>query len=133
MVSSGGRSMATIPSTLSEQISAVRRFNRFYTRQIGLLEESHLHSPFSLSEVRVLYELAHRDKTTASDIGEFLGLDHGYLSRMLRSFQKRGLIQRRQSREDGRQTILTLSSKGARIFGELNEKANGEIGSLLTR
>lgn len=119
------------PSSLSEQIAAVRRFNRFYTRQIGLLEEGHLHSPFSLTEVRVLYELAHRRQCTATEVGEFLGLDHGYLSRKLRGLEKQGLIRRERSKQDGRQAILQLTSKGAKVFGGLNEDANQQIGGML--
>lgn len=121
------------PSALSEQIAAVRRFNRFYTRQIGLLEEGHLHSPYSLTEVRVLYELAHRRQCTATEVGEFLGLDHGYLSRMLRGLEKRGLMRRERSKQDGRQAILQLTSKGTKVFGGLNEDANRQIGSMLQK
>src|SRR2546423_4982955 len=84
--------MAMAETSFAQRVAAVRRFNRFYTKQIGLLHEGYLESPFSLAEVRVLYELAHRDTPTAAELGRELGLDAGYLSRILRGFAKRGLI-----------------------------------------
>ena len=78
----------------------VRRFNRFYTKQIGALQEGLLDSPFSLAEARILYEIAHRDRPTATD-AQTLGLDAGYLSRMLRAFEKRALVKKTRSAEDG--------------------------------
>ena len=80
-----------------QAIAAVRRFNRFYTRQIGVLRKTYLDSPYSLGEMRVLYEIAHRTHITASDVGRALDLDAGYLSRLLRNFEKRGLISRKTS------------------------------------
>ena len=88
------------------RVEAVRRFNRFYTLQIGLLGKGYLDSPFTLSQVRVLYELAHRNAPTASEIAKSLGLDAGYLSRMLASFRKRGLLESKTSESDARQSHL---------------------------
>src|SRR5215475_5012316 len=99
----------------NERVAAVRRFNRFYTRQIGLLQEGYLDSAFSLSQVRVLYELAHRDKLTASALSRDLGLDPGYLSRVLRDFEKRRFISRTRSEADGRQSHLELTARGQAV------------------
>src|ERR1700694_2148124 len=99
-----------------QRVADVRRFNRFYTRQIGLLQEGDLKSPFSRSEGRVLYELAHRERPTATELGRDLGLDAGYLSRILAGFQKRGLLKRTQSKNDGRQSHLALTQRGQAAF-----------------
>ena len=97
---------------LAGQVKAVRGFNRAYTRHIGLLQEHLLESPFSLTEARVLYELAHREDVTARALAEDLGLDAGYLSRMLASFQRRGLVVRKRSGADGRARLLRVSGEG---------------------
>src|SRR5947209_6199307 len=112
-------------------IEAVRRFNRFYTRQIGVLHEGLLQSQFSLTEVRVLYELAHREHSTAGELSEVLGLDPGYLSRILRGFQARGLISREASKSDARQTLLALTEKGEETFHTLDTRSNREVGTML--
>jgi DNA-binding MarR family transcriptional regulator/GNAT superfamily N-acetyltransferase len=125
--------MATIPAASRRTIDAVRGFNRFYTRQIGLLGEHVFESPFSLSETRVLYELAHRDGPTATDLGKDLGLDAGYLSRMLRRFEAKRLITRTSSPTDGRQTHLRLTSRGRSAFAPLENRARAEVGSMLGR
>jgi DNA-binding MarR family transcriptional regulator/N-acetylglutamate synthase-like GNAT family acetyltransferase len=114
-----------------QRVADVRRFNRFYTRQIGLLQEAYLKSPFSLSEVRVLYELAHRERPTATELGRDLGLDAGYLSRILRGFQKRSMLKRTQSEDDGRQSHLALTPRGEAAFAPLNTRSHDEIGAML--
>jgi DNA-binding MarR family transcriptional regulator len=104
----------TMLSDGKRRVAAVRRFNRFYTRQIGVLRKTFLDSPYSLAEARVLYEIASSVAPTASAIGRTLDLDAGYLSRVLRNFEKRGLIQRRVSASDARQSHLALSARGRR-------------------
>jgi len=109
----------------------VRGFNRFYTQQIGILQKGYLKSPFSLADVRVLYELAHREKPAATDIAAALGLDAGYLSRILLGFEKRGLISRRPSAADARQSYISLTRKGQTAFAQLNRKSHTEISAML--
>ena len=103
-----------------QRVAAVRRFNRFYTQKIGVLQDGLLNSPFSLTETRVLYELAHRERPTASELGRDLGLDAGYLSRILRSFEQKSLVKKAPSPADGRQLLLTLTRKGEEAFAPLN-------------
>jgi len=117
---------------LERRVEAARRFNRFYTRQIGLLRRGAYNSPFSLTEVRVLYELAHRDKPTASDLGRDLGLDAGYLSRMLRGFERRALVTRARSAADGRRSHLALTALGRRVFAPLDARSHDEVAALLS-
>jgi DNA-binding MarR family transcriptional regulator/GNAT superfamily N-acetyltransferase len=116
---------------LDPHTDAVRRFNRFYTRQIGLLQEGLLDSPFSLTEARVLYELAHRDKPTAGEIGGELGLDAGYLSRILGSFEKRKLIEKIPSATDRRQSLLTLTRHGRKVFAPLEARSKAQVAAML--
>ena len=118
--------------TLRRHVEAVRRFNRFYTTQIGVLRESYS-SPYSLTEVRVLYELAHRQVASAKDIGRELGLDAGYLSRILGKFQRKRLISRSGSQSDARQQLVSLTAKGRALFAEMNSKTSAEIGTLLRK
>ena len=118
-------------TTLTQRVQAVRRFNRFYTRKIGVLHEGWLKSPLSLTEVRVLYELAHRDKPSAAELVRELGLDAGYLSRILRGFEARGLIARTPSEDDGRQSLLALTERGRKTFAPLDERACDEVKTLL--
>jgi DNA-binding MarR family transcriptional regulator/N-acetylglutamate synthase-like GNAT family acetyltransferase len=112
---------------------AVRAFNRFYTRRIGVVQEGYLQSRFSLTEARVLYELAHADGLTAAQIGTALDLDAGYLSRMLRSFEQDGLLTRGPSETDKRQTILALTASGRAAFAPLDQRSRQEIGAMLSR
>jgi DNA-binding MarR family transcriptional regulator/N-acetylglutamate synthase-like GNAT family acetyltransferase len=116
---------------LPARVSEMREFNRFYTRLIGVLGEGHLASPFSLAQVRVLYELAHQTVPTASSLCEQLALDAGYLSRMLRELQRRGLVGRRRSVEDGRQQELELTARGRRAVAELGRKADAAVEAVL--
>jgi DNA-binding MarR family transcriptional regulator/GNAT superfamily N-acetyltransferase len=116
---------------LDQRIAVVRRFNRFYTRQIGLLGAGYLQSPFSLTQVRVLYELAHRERPTAAELSRDLGLDPGYLSRVLHGFRKAGLIESERSKTDGRQSHLSLTEKGQAAFAPLNARSHDDIGAML--
>ena len=116
---------------LQQRVEAVRRFNRFYTQKIGVLHDGLLRSSFSLAEARVLYELAHRQNPTASELARELGLDAGYLSRILFGFQKRGLMDRKPSESDGRQSLLRLTKKGKEAFAPLNARSKDEIGAML--
>lgn len=113
------------------RIAVVRRFNRFYTRQIGLLREGYLESPFSLTQVRVLYELAHRENAVATDLARDLGLDAGYLSRILGGFERHGLVEKRRSETDGRQLLLRLTERGREAFEPLDRRSHDDIGAML--
>jgi DNA-binding MarR family transcriptional regulator/N-acetylglutamate synthase-like GNAT family acetyltransferase len=114
-------------------VASVRSFNRFYTQQIGVLREGLLNSPYSLTQVRVLFELANRKGPTASELCQDLGLDPGYLSRLLHSFEKQGLIRKTSSADDGRQSLLHLSPAGRRLFKKLDSQQNAEVGTMLQR
>src|SRR5262249_23811352 len=126
MMTSQKESQAT-EDNFNRRIEAVRSFNRFFTKQIGVLREGLLESRFSLTEVRVLYELAHRDSPTATELAGELNLDAGYLSRILRGFEERGLISRAPSGIDGRQSHLCLTRKGRKEFASLNTRASDEL------
>jgi len=116
---------------LAQRITAVRRFNRFYTQRIGVLQDGFAHSPFSLTQARVLYELLHRDRPTASELGSALGLDAGYLSRILRGFAARGYIAKERSASDGRQVHLTVTQRGRKTFAPLEAHSDTEVGNML--
>ena len=113
------------------RIAAVRRFNRFYTRQLGVLRKHFLDSPYSLGEARLLYEIASGHCRTASDIGRALDLDAGYLSRTLRNFERRGLIARKPSPADARQSHLILTARGRRAFAPLELRSQHDTGAML--
>ena len=113
-------------------VEAVRRFSRFYTRQVGALHEGYNGSEFSLTEARIIYELAHREAATASDLAKYLGLDPGYLSRVLKSFQERGLVQRQASDLDARQYLLSLTELGQTRFAELNARSRADMAEMLS-
>ena len=114
-----------------ERIAAVRRFNRFYTQRIGVLHEGLLASPYSLAEVRVLYELAHRGGLTARDLAHELALDGGYLSRILSAFEKRGLVRREPAADDARRRTLWLTAAGRRTFAPLDRSSQQEVAAML--
>ncbi len=123
----------TMEADLAQRVAAVRRFNRFYTKQIGVLTESYLDSPFSVTEARVVYELAHHEQTTATELGSELGLDAGYLSRILRDFKKNGLVTKEPSENDRRQSILRLTGKGQQAFAAINARSAGDFETMLNR
>jgi DNA-binding MarR family transcriptional regulator/GNAT superfamily N-acetyltransferase len=114
-----------------DQISAVRAFTRFYTRKLGVLDQQLLKSPFSLSEARVLYELAHCESASAKGIGLELGLDPGYLSRIVQKFDEDGLLTRKPVPEDRRQYQLSLTAKGRQAFAKLDRSSHDEVADML--
>lgn len=118
---------------LDARIAAVRRFNRFYTRQLGLLRRSYLGSPFSLAEMRVLYEIAHGEQPNATGIARRLDVDAGYLSRLLRNFEDRGLVSRSKSKVDARQSHLELTPRGKRTFEPIDQRSQREVGAMLAK
>ena len=117
----------------ADPVLAVRHFNRFYTRQIGLLDEGLHHSPFSLTEVRVMYEIFHHPRITATEVREALALDAGYLSRILRGLRRQGLVSARAPEADRRRRSLTLTDRGLRTFEGLNARSSEEVGAMLAR
>jgi DNA-binding MarR family transcriptional regulator/ribosomal protein S18 acetylase RimI-like enzyme len=123
----------TVSEISDPQIAAFRRFNRFYTREIGTLREGLLDSEYSLAEARVLYELANHRECIAGDIAKELALDAGYLSRILRKFKDSGLLQRKVAREDARQSTLTLTKRGREVFADLNDRSSLQAKDVLER
>ncbi len=119
------------PSGTEQRALSMRRFNRFYTRQIGLLDKGLLNSPFSLTEARTLYELAHHEQSTAVELCKELGLDAGYLSRILRKFEKKRLIERKASPKDARQSLLSLAKKGRKVFQPLEARSTEQASAIM--
>ena len=116
-----------------DRIAAVRRFGRFYTRHLGLLDEGLLSSPLSLTEARTLYELAQRQRSTAAELCKVLALDAGYLSRILSGFERERLIEKKASPKDGRQTLLALTKKGREVFEPLNARSDEQVRDMLNK
>jgi DNA-binding MarR family transcriptional regulator/GNAT superfamily N-acetyltransferase len=113
------------------RVEAIRRFNRFYTRRIGALHEGLLASKFTLTESRLLWEMAHRDRLTATELARELDLDAGYLSRLLRSFKERGLIKSARATDDARHQHLSLTPAGKRAFAPINARSQNDVSALL--
>ncbi|QUS38407.1 MarR family transcriptional regulator [Tardiphaga alba] len=118
-------------SQAPDPVAAVRAFNRFYTRHLGVLDQQLLESPYSLTEARVLYELASKDGQSAKEIGSALKLDAGYLSRILQAFDAKGLVVRKPSPADRRQYRLSLTAKGRLAFGRLNRGSHDQVTNML--
>ncbi len=117
---------------MRQRVAAVRRFGRFYTRQIGVLQEGLLQSPFSLTAARLIYELAHHEQSSASELGEELDLDPGYVSRLLRQLHEQGIVEKKPSGEDGRVTLLSLTQDGQEAFAKLNAASRSQVEQMLT-
>jgi len=125
--------MAALVPPEAQRVAAVRRFNRFYTQKLGVLQRGWLDSPYSLTEARVLYEIRERKRATASDIARDLDLDAGYLSRILRRFHRLGLTRKDVSPDDGRQSFLSMTARGRRAFAPLETRTQRQVGALLNR
>ncbi len=118
---------------MSERIEAVRRFGRFYSRQLGFLDEGLLQSPFPLPEARLVYEIAQHVETTAAELGTELGLDLGYLSRLVRQLHKQGIVEKKPSPSDGRVTLLSLTEEGMNAFSKLNGAARNQVEQMMSK
>ena len=126
-----GQVTQTANASLNGRVSAFRQFNRFYTQKIGVLREGYLGSRLSLAKVRVLYEIAHRENTTAKELGKELALDPGYLSRIISEYSRSNVIKRSRSKADGRENLLGLTKGGRKFFQSLNNRSEEEIRTLL--
>ncbi len=120
-----------IAEPVQDKIATVRHFNRFFTREIGVPREGLLHSPYSLTESRIIFELAHRNDLTASDLCRELGLDPGYLSRILAHLEQQGIVDKIRSENDGRQRLLRLTTEGQKAFTLLDQRSNEEVSEML--
>ncbi|NYE59608.1 DNA-binding MarR family transcriptional regulator/N-acetylglutamate synthase-like GNAT family acetyltransferase [Duganella sp. 1224] len=118
---------------LNDRVAAVRSFNRFFTRQIGVLREGLLHSEFTLTEMRVLYELAHHGDQPSAALCRDLGLDRGYLSRIVAKFEGAGLVSKVPSATDGRSKLLHLTGHGRAVYEPLDRRSREEVGDMLSR
>ncbi|HEY6512882.1 MAG TPA: helix-turn-helix domain-containing GNAT family N-acetyltransferase [Burkholderiaceae bacterium] len=123
--------MSGTPSTSDAQAAALRAFNRFYTRRIGVLDERLYGTPFTLPQTRVLWELAHHDGITASELARLLDLDAGYLSRLLAALKARRLVRAQRSPADARQAVLTLTATGRRAFAPMDARSQAQVNALL--
>ncbi|MGC5013920.1 bifunctional helix-turn-helix transcriptional regulator/GNAT family N-acetyltransferase [Streptosporangium sp. DT93] len=112
-------------------VAEIRAFNRFYTRLIGVLEQRVLGTPYSLTQMRVLFELDHRGRTEAGELRRLLGIDAGYLSRILGGFEREGLVVRGRSAADARRQVVELTGRGKASFADFDERAAEEIRALL--
>lgn len=127
----GGRAEWRRSAGTDGYVEAMRRFSRFYTRKIGLLQEEFLGTDFSLTEGRVLYELAHRQESTAAAVAAALALDAGYLSRILSAFERKKLIRKKASPTDRRQSILTMTPQGRKAFAPLEARSSEQVGKMI--
>src|SRR6266700_1151166 len=121
-----------MPAVSATQIARIRAFNRDYTRRIGVLSEGLLDSPYSLTQVRVMYEIAHRSGVTAGELAEELDLDRGYLSRLLKGFETKKLLVRTPAPEDGRRLHLRMTPAGMRVFAPLEKRSQAQVRGMLT-
>jgi DNA-binding MarR family transcriptional regulator/GNAT superfamily N-acetyltransferase len=125
------RRHATAQGEVSSQVEAIRGFNRFFTQRIGALDEGLLNSQFTLTQARVLFEIARCKSCTAADLISFLSLDPGYLSRILEQFFASGLVSRTRSAQDGRRQNLALTAKGRKTYATLDQRSRRSIGQLI--
>ena len=118
-------------SALDRRVDGIRRFNRLYTQRIGLLTDTFLRTPYTLAETRVLWELAQQDSTSPGELASTLGMDAGYLSRIVRRFEQQGFVTRSSSPADGRRVELALTAQGRQAFAPMNERQHNDIAILL--
>src|SRR3954451_13006068 len=119
------------PNNSQQTVAAVRAFNRFYPRKLGVLEPKLLHSPFTLQEARIIYEIRHRSSCTATDLTRDLGLDPGFVSRTLQALERRQIVTRKPAKHDARIYELGLTASGRSAQAELERRTSEEVGSLL--